>query len=73
MAEREFMDALQKREQKMWEKSRQKRVNGWRAWESSGGGSKPKIPKLKEERKADGSGYNAHWDAKGDEYKKDWR
>ena len=70
MAEREFMDALKQREQKMWEKSRQKRVNGWRAWESSGGGSKPKIPKLKEERRSDGS---AHWDGRGDDYKKDWR
>lgn len=27
-AEREFMEALKKREEKMWEKSRQKRVNG---------------------------------------------
>ena len=27
-AEKEFMEALQKREQKMWEKSRQKRVQG---------------------------------------------
>lgn len=35
-AEREFVEALKKREEKMWEKSRQKRVNGWRAWESSG-------------------------------------
>jgi len=73
MAEREFMDALKQREQKMWEKSRQKRVNGWRAWESSGGGSKPKIPKLKEERKADGKGYSAHWDDRGEEYKREWR
>eukprot|EP00966_Prymnesium_polylepis_P110822 2563599-Prymnesium_polylepis.1 len=31
-AEREFMDALKKREEKMWEKSRQKRVSGWRNW-----------------------------------------
>ena len=73
LAEREFMEALQKREQKMWEKSRQKRVNGWRAWESAGGGSRPKIPKVKEERKSDGSGYNSHWDNKGEHYKKDWR
>jgi len=28
-AEREFMEALKKREEKMWEKSRQKRINGW--------------------------------------------
>ena len=73
-AERDFMDALAKREQKMWEKSRQKRVQGWGAWESSGGGSKSKMPKVKEERRADGaSGYNAASDEKGESYKKDWR
>jgi len=67
------MDALAKREQKMWEKSRQKRINGWRSWESSGG-HKSKIPKTKEEKRADGSsGYNAHADSKGEDYKKDWR
>merc|ERR1719198_1571642 len=59
-AEREFMDALAKREQKMWEKSRQKRINGWRSWETSGG-HKSKIPKTKEERRPDGSGYNSYW------------
>jgi len=71
-AEREFMDALAKRDQKMWEKSRQKRVNGWRAWENSGGG-KSKIPKTKEERRPDGKGYNSYWDDKGMDYKKEWR
>jgi|TARA_B100000524_G_scaffold73185_1_gene33611 DnaJ family protein C protein 8 len=73
-AEKEFMDALAKREQKMWEKSRQKRVNGWRAWANTGG-NKSKIPsRVKEERRADGkSGYNAANDEKGDSYKKDWR
>ena len=49
LAEREFLEALKKKEEKMWEKSRQKRVNGWRAWES-GGGHKSKMPKTKEER-----------------------
>lgn len=72
-AEKEFMDALKAREEAMWEKSRQKRVNGWRAWQGSEGASKPKIPKLKEERKADGSGYNSYRDEKGEEYKKEWR
>ena len=72
-AEREFMEALAKKEQKMWEKSRQKRVQGWRHWESQGG-HKSKIPKLKEERRADGSsGYNQLHDERGDHYKKDWR
>eukprot|EP00310_Coccolithus_braarudii_P014903 CAMPEP_0183351154 /NCGR_PEP_ID=MMETSP0164_2-20130417/23395_1 /TAXON_ID=221442 /ORGANISM="Coccolithus pelagicus ssp braarudi, Strain PLY182g" /LENGTH=272 /DNA_ID=CAMNT_0025523265 /DNA_START=34 /DNA_END=852 /DNA_ORIENTATION=- len=72
-AEREFMEALAKREQKMWEKSRQKRVNGWRSWSSSGGG-KSKIPnKVKEERRSDGTGYNSYLDEKGEDYKKDWR
>jgi DnaJ family protein C protein 8 len=72
-AEREFMEALAKREQKMWERSRQKRVNGWRSWSSTGGG-KSKIPnKVKEERRPDGSGYNSYWDDKGEDYKKEWR
>lgn len=72
-AEREFMEALKKQEEKMWEKSRQKRVNGWRNWEK-GGGHKSKIPKVKEERRADGqSGYNAHNADRGEDYKKDWR
>ena len=72
-AEREFMEALKKQEEKMWEKSRQKRVNGWRNWAGSGG-HKSKMPRLKEERRADGgSGYNAHNDERGEEYKKDWR
>jgi len=73
LAEREFLDALKKKEEKMWEKSRQKRVNGWRAWESSGG-HKTKMPKMKEERRADGtSGYNQHNEEQGAGYKKDWR
>jgi DnaJ family protein C protein 8 len=72
-AEREFMEALKKQEEKMWEKSRQKRVNGWRNWAGSGG-HKSKMPRLKEERREDGgSGYNAHNDERGEEYKKDWR
>ena len=37
LAEKEFLEALRKKEEKMWEKSRQKRVNGWRAWENAGG------------------------------------
>ena len=57
----------------MWEKSRQKRVNGWRAWEGKGG-HKSKMPKLKEERRADGSsGYNEGKDGQGESYKKAWR
>lgn len=73
-AEKEFMEALQKREQKMWEKSRQKRVQGWRSWDAQGGGKHPKMPKVKEERRTDGtSGYNAANDEKGEEYKKAWR
>ena len=73
LAEREFLEALKKKEEKMWEKSRQKRVNGWRAWENSGG-HKSKMPKLKEEKRADGtSGYNAHNAERGDDYKKEWR
>eukprot|EP00316_Scyphosphaera_apsteinii_P005704 CAMPEP_0119304514 /NCGR_PEP_ID=MMETSP1333-20130426/5722_1 /TAXON_ID=418940 /ORGANISM="Scyphosphaera apsteinii, Strain RCC1455" /LENGTH=272 /DNA_ID=CAMNT_0007307413 /DNA_START=29 /DNA_END=847 /DNA_ORIENTATION=- len=72
-AEKEFMEALAKREQRMWEKSRQKRVNGWRSWSGSGGG-KSKIPnKVKEERRADGTGYNTYNDEQGKEYMKDWR
>lgn len=71
-AEREFMEALKKQEEKMWEKSRQKRVNGWRHWESQGG-HKSKMPKTKEERRTDGSGYNSYWDDKGADYRKDWR
>jgi len=72
-AEREFMEALKKREEKMWEKSRQKRVNGWRAWENSGG-FKSKMPKTKEEKRADGSsGYNEKNEKDGASYKKDWR
>jgi len=72
-AEREFMDALKKREEKMWEKSRQKRVSGWRNWVKSDGDKGPKRPKLKEERRPDGSGYNSYLDEKGEDYKKDWR
>ena len=75
-AEKEFMEALQKKEQKMWEKSRQKRVNGWRAW-AGGSSSKTisKIPnKVKEERRKDGtSGYNEAKDERGESYKKEWR
>lgn len=72
-AEREFMEALKKREEKMWEKSRQKRVNGWRQWENSGG-FKSKIPKTKEEKRSDGSsGYNEHNEKAGSSYKKEWR
>ncbi len=71
-AEREFLAALKAKEEKMWEKSRQKRVNGWRAWEGQGG-KKSKIPKVKEERRTDGSGYNAFNDGRGESYKKDWR
>lgn len=71
-AEKEFMDALKKHEEKMWEKSRQKRVNGWRHWEAQGK-HKSKIPKTKEERRSDGSGYNSYWDDKGADYRKDWR
>lgn len=73
-AEREYMDALAKKEAEMWEKARQKRVKGWRHWESQGGPKGPKMPKLKEERRADGSsGYNEANDDHGDHYKKDWR
>ncbi|KAL1511391.1 hypothetical protein AB1Y20_006192 [Prymnesium parvum] len=72
-AEREFMEALKKREEKMWEKSRQKRVNGWRNWVKSDGDKGPKRPKLKEERRPDGSGYNSYWDERGEDYKKEWR
>lgn len=72
-AEREFMEALQKKEAQMWEKSRQKRVNGWRAWNGAGK-TISKIPnKVKEERRGDGSGYNSYWDTKGQDYRKDWR
>ena len=42
------MEALKKREEKMWEKSRQKRVNGWRNWVNGDGDKGPKRPKLKE-------------------------
>jgi len=72
-AEKEFMDALKKREEKMWEKSRQKRVQGWRSWVNGDGDKGPKRPKLKEERRPDGSGYNSYWDERGEEYKKEWR
>jgi len=68
-AEKEFMDALKKKEDALWEKSRQKRVNSWRNWSSSGGGSKSKMPKVKEEKGA----YNAFNTEKGEGYKKDWR
>ena len=72
-AEREFMEALKKQEEKIWEKSRQKRVAGWRHWEAQGG-HKSKIPKTKEEKREDGSsGYNAHGEGSGQSYKKDWR
>lgn len=72
-AEKEFMDALKKQEEKMWEKSRQKRVNGWRHWEAQGG-HKSKIPKTKEEKRTDGSsGYNTNYNDRGESYKKDWR
>merc|ERR1711892_1121020 len=60
-AEKEFMDALKKKEDALWEKSRQKRVNSWRNWSSSGGGSKSKMPKVKEEKGA----FNAHNAEKG--------
>ena len=73
-AEREFMEALQKREEKMWEKSRQKRVQGWRSWSNGAGVVKNKIPRVKEERRADGSsGYNQGNDERGMGYRKDWR
>merc|ERR1719217_1876742 len=66
-AEKEFMEALKKKEEALWEKTRQKRVNSWRNW--SGNAPKNKLPKLKEEKGL----YNAHNDARGEEYKKDWR
>ena len=66
--------ALQKREEKMWEKSRQKRVQGWRSWSNGAGVVKNKIPRVKEERRADGSsGYNQGNDERGMGYRKDWR
>ena len=68
-AEKEFMEALKKKEEALWEKTRQKRVNSWRNWSNGGGGSKSKIPKVKEEKGT----YNAANAAKGDDYKKDWR
>ena len=46
------MEALKKREEKMWEKSRQKRVNGWRNWVNSDADKGPKRPKIKEVRRA---------------------
>jgi DnaJ family protein C protein 8 len=70
-AEREFMEALKKREEKLWEKSRQKRVNGWRAWAGSTEKG-PKRPKIKEEQREGGS-YNEFNEKKGDGFKKDWR
>ena len=49
-----------------------RRVNGWRSWESQG--HKSKMPKVKEEKRKDGSsGYNAGNDEAGEQYKKDWR
>ncbi len=33
----------------------------------------PTPHQVKEERRPDGSGYNSHWDGKGEEYKKEWR
>ena len=33
----------------------------------------PTPTQVKEERRPDGSGYNSHWDGKGEEYKKEWR
>tara|TARA_B110001452_G_scaffold217035_1_gene188507 strand:+ start:244 stop:1095 length:852 start_codon:yes stop_codon:yes gene_type:complete len=71
-AEKEFMEALKKKEEKLWEKTRQKRVNSWRAWSQGGGGPKHKMPKVKAEE-GDRGGYNAHNNDRGEEYKKDWR
>ena len=68
-AEKEFMEALKKKEEALWEKTRQKRVNSWRNWSNGGGGSKSKMPKVKEEKGT----YNAANAAKGEDYKKDWR
>ena len=71
---RDRIEALQKREEKMWEKSRQKRVQGWRSWSNGAGVVKNKIPRVKEERRADGtSGYNQGNDDRGMGYRKDWR
>ena len=42
------LQALKKKEDALWEKTRQKRVNSWRNWSSSGGGSKSKMPKVSE-------------------------
>lgn len=68
------MEALEKKEQQLWEKSRQKRVGAWRAWAGGSGSKGPKMPKIKEERRTDGkSGYNEHKDTLGEEYKKEWR
>ena len=71
-AEKEFMEALKKKEEKLWEKTRQKRVNSWRAWSQGGGGPKHKMPKVKAEE-SDRGGYNAHNNDRGEEYKKEWR
>lgn len=71
-AEKEFMEALKKKEEKLWEKTRQKRVNSWRAWSNGSGQPKAKMPKNKEEQRS-GGGYNQHNNDHGMEYKKEWR
>ena len=71
---RETAPSVKKHEEKMWEKSRQKRVQGWRSWSNGAGVVKNKIPRVKEERRADGSsGYNQGNDERGMGYRKDWR
>ena len=76
-AEREFMAALERREQRLWEKSRAKRVAGWRSWTSQyqNASKVRRLPnRVKEERRRDGSGgYNSAKAAVGDSYKRDWR
>ncbi len=66
-AEREFMEALEKREQRMWEKSRNKRVAGWRSW-SAQGRKTAKVPNhVRAESRGPGAGSSEA------DYKKSWR
>mmetsp|Transcript_12378 Transcript_12378/g.32356 ORF Transcript_12378/g.32356 Transcript_12378/m.32356 type:complete len:154 (+) Transcript_12378:548-1009(+) len=61
---------LSAKEEAAWERSRQKRVAGWRAWSGGSGRSLKRPPPVKAEAAAD---RDANFDGRGVDWRRDWR
>jgi len=61
---------LASKEAAAWEKSRQKRVAGWRAWTSGSGRGLKRPPAVKAEGTAE---RDKEFEARGVEWRRDWR